>query len=174
MSAVIAELIRTGRLRKGLNQSELAEQAGVSRTTLHQIERGAVQEPRAKTLCKLASALDLPPEAMSPGPDAWQAFNRDTNPAVQAACDADPGRLSPGEWCDLAGTFGVGGPLTSDGVWQRLDRADDDREALRRLQVVLQTHLREPARQLIDALYQSVQVIPETTPSAKPQLHEPS
>jgi transcriptional regulator with XRE-family HTH domain len=163
MNDAIAALIRSGRLRKGLNQSELAEQAGVSRTTLHQLERGAVQEPRAKTLSRIAAALDLPPESLAPSDAA--AFDRGTNPAVAAARADDPQRLPEAAWADLAGTFGVGGALTSDGVEQLAARSVEDAAILHRLRVVLQTHLREPARRVVEALYQSVQVLPEAIPS---------
>jgi transcriptional regulator with XRE-family HTH domain len=171
MNDAIAALIRSGRLRKGLNQSELAEQAGVSRTTLHQLERGAVQEPRAKTLSRIAAALDLPPESLASSESA--TFDRGTNPAVAAARAADPQRLSEAEWADLAATFGVGGALTAEGVEQLAARSAEDAEILHRLRVVLQTHLREPARRVVDALYQSVQVLPELiSPPQSPQNSE--
>jgi transcriptional regulator with XRE-family HTH domain len=163
VSPTIADLIRSGRLRKGLNLSELAEQAGVSRTTLHQLERGAIQEPRAKTLARIATALDLLPEQMqSSEAEARRAeFDYVTNPAVAAVREQDPARfahLTEEDWQELASLVGVGGGLTTQGVLDAIERLEDDREAVRRLRIILQTHLRQPARQLIDALYQSVLV----------------
>jgi len=180
VSPTIADLIRTGRLRKGLNLSELAEQAGVSRTTLHQLERGTIQEPRAKTLSRIATVLDLPAEEMRSAPVSTDPpatrraeFDWATNPAVQAVRERYPQRfahLTAEDWQDLASAVGVGGGLTTDGVLQLVERLDDDREAVRRLRIVLQTHLRQPARQLIDALYQSVLVGAAVAPSAKSAL----
>jgi XRE family transcriptional regulator of biofilm formation len=176
MPPTIAELIRTGRLRKGLNLSDLAEQAGVSRTTLHQLERGAIQEPRAKTLSRIATVLDLPAEQMQSTADSADdrrraEFDAATNPAVQAVREQDPARfadLTPEEWDQLTSTVGVGGGLTTAGVVQVIEQMELDRETIRRLRIVLQTHLREPARQVIDALYQSVLVSAAASPVSTP------
>jgi transcriptional regulator with XRE-family HTH domain len=87
VSPVIAGLIREGRLRKGLNQDDLAQQAGVSRTTLHHLERGAVQKPRASTLARLATVLDLDPDLLW---HSWQQrdlVSRDEPGARAAAAD---------------------------------------------------------------------------------------
>lgn len=48
------------RLVEGFNKSELAEEAGVSRTTIDKIESGDYEsEPHGKTYGKLADALDM-------------------------------------------------------------------------------------------------------------------
>jgi len=169
---VIAGLVRAGRIRKGLKQSDLAEQAGVSRTTLIHLERGVVQEPRASTLNKLAQALELRPEdlvARKPAPIELLReqidFDRATNPALSAAAEQHPERfqgLTPSDWSDLAGQFGVGGGLTVEGALTAVDRLQADKAILQKLRLVLQTHLREPARQLIEALYQSIEARPTT------------
>lgn len=51
------------RLRRGnaLTQVQLAEQAGVSQSTIAQIENGARLNPHPGTLGKLAKALDVSP-----------------------------------------------------------------------------------------------------------------
>src|SRR5690349_21428068 len=123
----VAELIRTGRLRKGLNLSDLAEQAGVSRTTLHQLERGAIQTPQAKTLSRIAAVLELPPEQMqaATAESRRSEFDFATNPAVQAIREQDPERfahLTDDDWRELASQVGVGGGLTSEGVVQAIER----------------------------------------------------
>lgn len=180
MSPSLAELIRSGRIRKGWNQSELAEKAGVARTTLVQLERGAVQEPHATTLKKVGELLEISPEALAsariverPPPVATEAlseqaaFDRATNPAVAAVREQLPERcqqLSSAEQDTLASQFGVGGGLTAAGVLQSLERMEADRQTLAQLQIILQTHLRDAARQVIDGLYKSVAVVPH--PSA--------
>jgi transcriptional regulator with XRE-family HTH domain len=171
----IAALIRAGRIRKGWNQATLAQHAGVSRSTLIHLERGTIQDPHAATLAKLAQALELSPEQFLPSA-AWTptappssaraaAFDRATNPALQAAAELYPDRfadLSPAEWDELASQFGVGGGLTVEGALAAADRLRADRETLDKLRVLLQTHLREPARQVIEALYRAVEVVPRT------------
>jgi transcriptional regulator with XRE-family HTH domain len=160
----VAALIRAGRIRKGWKQSDLAEYAGVSRTTLIHLERGTVQDPHATTLNKLAQALELPAEQLTVAATRTLpavVFDRATNPALADAAERFPERfrhLTAADWHDLAGQFGVGGGLTVDGALAAVDRLHADRDTLHKLRVVLQTHLREPARQLIDALFQSVEV----------------
>ena len=39
--AILGKLIRTGRMERGMTAQELADRAGISRTTLHGIEKGA-------------------------------------------------------------------------------------------------------------------------------------
>jgi len=167
----IAALLRTGRIRKGWKQSELAEHAGVSRTTLIHLERGATQEPHAATLSKLAHALDIPPEQFVAAQSIEVAreqtdFDRQSNPALAEAAERYPQRfrhLTPADWAELAGQFGVGGGLTVEGALAAVDRLQSDKDTLHKLKLVLQTHLREPAQQLIEALYRSVEVTRDPT-----------
>lgn len=176
----IAALIRTGRIRKGWNQADLAQRAGISRSTLIHLERGTGRAPHISTLRKLAQALDLAPEQLLAAPAAPPpaqddrrslsspvAFDWATNPALQQAAELYPDRfagLSPDDWAELSSQFAVGGGLTIEGALLAVDRLKADHETLAKLRVVLQTHLREPARQVIDALYRAVEVVP----------HEPS
>lgn len=196
MPPAIAELIRTGRIRKGLNQEDLAQKSGVSRTTLHHIERGT-HKPRASTLSRLAKTLDIDPHSLAQG---WQrespngaagtnpsvipavdhnglnghadavhaaVFDRSTNLALAAAREQSPERFADfrtEDWDALASQVGVGGGLTPEGVYRAADQIRRDRETLSRLRMVLQTHLREPARKLVDALYQSIVI--ESEPPA--------
>jgi len=201
MPPAIAELIRTGRIRKGLNQEDLAQKSGVSRTTLHHIERGT-HKPRASTLSRLAKTLEIDPHSLAQG---WQreqtspgqvvaqpshgtnghettgsaavAFDWSTNLALAAAKEQAPEQFadfSPEDWEALASHVGVGGGLTLDGVSRAADQIRHDRETLTRLRVVLQTHLREPARKLIDALYQSIAIEPGISTNSSGQAESPS
>lgn len=181
MNSSLADLIRSGRIRKGWNQAELAEKAGVSRTTLVQLERGTVQDPHAITLKKVGELLEISPEALAsartgervppPTPEVISEqtrFDQATNPAVAAVAEAFADRfqqLTPAERDQLVSQFGVGGPLTSDGVLKSLERLEADRKTLAQLQIVLQTHLRDAARQVIEGLYRTVIVVPPPTNS---------
>ena len=55
--------LRTVRERKALTQRELAQKAGMSPTTVIQLELQRV-DARATTVRKLANALDVPPEEL--------------------------------------------------------------------------------------------------------------
>jgi transcriptional regulator with XRE-family HTH domain len=62
MTEPIGERIHRLRRERLLSASELAQMAGISRTTLHNIESGQTQtEPRPRTLRKIAAALEVKP-----------------------------------------------------------------------------------------------------------------
>jgi transcriptional regulator with XRE-family HTH domain len=58
--------LRHARKARELTQEELGFLAGLDRTEISLLERGK-REPRLATLLKLASALDVGPEALSRG-----------------------------------------------------------------------------------------------------------
>jgi transcriptional regulator with XRE-family HTH domain len=51
--------IRDRRLHRNLTQEQLAERAGVDRSTIQRIERG-LNDPRHSHLLRIANALDVP------------------------------------------------------------------------------------------------------------------
>jgi HTH-type transcriptional regulator, cell division transcriptional repressor len=65
----IAKIIREGREKLNLNQSQLAELVGVSPQAVQQWESGATQ-PRGKRLNKIAEVLKIPPSLMHFGAPA--------------------------------------------------------------------------------------------------------
>ena len=58
--------VQTARLERGWSQTQLAEQAGISRPTISRIELG--EEPSMRTARRLVNALDLTIELV-PGSD---------------------------------------------------------------------------------------------------------
>ncbi len=56
----IGEKLKAARTRRLLTQDELAERAGVSQSTIANIERDNA-EPQFRTIRKLAKALDIDP-----------------------------------------------------------------------------------------------------------------
>ena len=56
-------VIRELRIKRELTQEVLSGLAGIPRSHLAMIESGA-KAPNFETLCRLASALDLPPHAL--------------------------------------------------------------------------------------------------------------
>ncbi len=56
----IGEKLREVRTRRLLTQDELAEKAGVSQSTIANVERNNA-EPQFRTIRKLAKALDIDP-----------------------------------------------------------------------------------------------------------------
>src|SRR5262249_23588260 len=57
-------LVRTGRERLHLTQSELADRVGVSRSAISELEAGRIEQPRAAVFARLAKVLGLPTAAL--------------------------------------------------------------------------------------------------------------
>ena len=66
----VGERVATIRERRMWTQLRLAEEAGVSPTTVSGIESGRISRPHFGTLRKLARALGLQPEELVSGPEA--------------------------------------------------------------------------------------------------------
>lgn len=61
--------LREVRQAKKLTQEQLAELSGVDQTTISSLEVGRIQSPAWDTVCLLARALKVKPEALFPVPD---------------------------------------------------------------------------------------------------------
>lgn len=190
--ATVGQRIRAARLRKGWNQLELAAKSGVSRTTLYQMERGAIPTPRAATLHRLAQALGIPvgwldaEEPLEPSPaasnipsesDGARTFDRQTNPFVDVVAQQSPelfAAFTAEDWDELYSTFGVGGALTEEGVFQTATHIAKKRETLRRVSILLETHLAEPTTALVESLFRLIEVRTEETSQFHPAVIHPS
>ena len=58
-SAALATLLSTARHQAGLSQQQLADRAGVERTTVIRFESGTAARPEGATLRLLCTALDI-------------------------------------------------------------------------------------------------------------------
>src|SRR5258705_13743723 len=63
-TAPLARLVRINRERLHLTQTELAEQVGVSRSAISELEAGRIEQPPAAVFPRLGKALGLPPPAL--------------------------------------------------------------------------------------------------------------
>ena len=61
MAVKTGEKVKRYRRGNGLTQVELAVASGVAQSTIAEIERGAIKEPRPRTLVKLAEVLGVTP-----------------------------------------------------------------------------------------------------------------
>jgi transcriptional regulator with XRE-family HTH domain len=179
----LGQRIRELRLARGWGIEALARHAGVSRTTLHNLEKGLTPNPRAGTVKKLAEAFEIavgelladrapagdggPRSAVPRTPFAAEQseagrrqFDRYTNPTVDEVRAERP-RLFLGwsndNWDELYSEFGIGGPLTPQGVVQAAEAINRKRETLRQLSVVLETELGEVAARMIATLHDMAQ-----------------
>jgi transcriptional regulator with XRE-family HTH domain len=85
---VIADSLRRERRRAGLTLSEVARRAGVSKSTLSQLESGA-GNPSLETLWALAVTLDVPFSRLVDPPRPRPQLIRAGEGPVVAAADAD-------------------------------------------------------------------------------------
>ncbi|MDQ3186275.1 MAG: helix-turn-helix domain-containing protein [Pseudomonadota bacterium] len=90
----IAKIIREGREKLDLNQSQLAELVGVSPQAVQQWESGATQ-PRGKRLNKIAEVLKLPAALMHFGIRPQTPVAVATKPAGAVAGDSSKGTEKP-------------------------------------------------------------------------------
>jgi transcriptional regulator with XRE-family HTH domain/alkylhydroperoxidase/carboxymuconolactone decarboxylase family protein YurZ len=85
-ASTLGERLQSVRKRRGLTQTELAHQAGVSVSLIRHIEQGVTEDTRLETARKLAIALRVPTTALVSRPDAdtadpetagsWEPVNR--------------------------------------------------------------------------------------------------
>lgn len=158
-------------LARGWDLQTLAQRAGISRTTLYLLQQGNVRRPRISTLQRLADALSmtlpqllrvddpLPPARLALDSDASRQFDRQTNHAIQHVLTESPHLFTgwrDSDWDELYSTFGHGGELNPDGVATEAVRINQRRETERKVAVVLETHLRDVALEMIDSLYRMV------------------
>ncbi len=164
--------IRTECARRGWDLQTLADRADVSRTALYHLLEGHTARPRGVTLNRLAAAFDLPVEELLAAGDQTAAppvrpvshspaarFDRATNPEVDAIATERPHLFrgwSESDWDELYSTFGAGGALSRQGVIASATAINRKRETIRRLHIVMETHLRVVAEELIDTLYRQV------------------
>lgn len=57
---LLRDLVRNGRQRLGLSQTEFARKIGLSQKAVSQMERGEIRQPRTDVLMQLARVLDVP------------------------------------------------------------------------------------------------------------------
>ena len=59
MAETLAQRIRRARLHRAITQKELAALVGISRTAMHQLEKGETRDPRMSHLRTLADVLGV-------------------------------------------------------------------------------------------------------------------
>lgn len=180
----VAARIRTECIRRGWDLQEFSRRAGLSRTTLYNLEHGHTCRPHTSTVGKLAAALDVSPEellaeqrdngssaiAARERGDDGRRFDVATNPSVAEVMRTRP-ELFNG-WTDddtaeLYSLFGVGGELNHRGVICAAEAINRKRETIRKLHIVLETHLAARAIDQIEFLYDLVRVTPPAAPPTR-------
>jgi lambda repressor-like predicted transcriptional regulator len=170
----VAARIHARLLHNGWDLGDLARAAGLSRTTLHKLLTQGTRFPHRRTVTRIAAALGVSPaelwgdaasgsDAATPGARpttslsaARSTLDRATNPCVTEVASESPAlfsRWQPADWDQLYSTFGTGGPLTPDGVRAAAARINRRREAVRQLELIMETHLADVAAEFIGTLH---------------------
>ena len=163
MSEVAANLRRL-MARLDLTIAQVVGRTGIDARTLKGILAGDVR-PHARTLHRLAAGLGVAADELFQNPSvlAYRLFDRWTNPVVDEVT-ADRPELFDGwtesDFDELYSRFGVGGPLTPDGVREAARAMNRNRELHRKLAVVLETSQAELVAQIVDAFYRRIVVLP--------------
>ena len=172
----IGQRIQAWRRQKGLNLGELARDAGLSRTTLFHLERGKIANPRATTIEQIAQALHISPSCLWQDEAAFlsqtslkgleteaavDSFDAQTNPVVQELAGVHPEwffNWTARDWAELSSVFGTGGHLNAEGVQEFARRLQQRKEVVQQVEILMETHLAESVKTIVNALFQSVQV----------------
>ncbi|QDT52036.1 helix-turn-helix protein [Caulifigura coniformis] len=173
----LAARVRRERMHRGWDVVELERRSGIGRTTLYHLEKGHTQRVRSSTLAAIARAFEMEAgQLMGAGDDPRAVerrlsaeFDRATNPAVAEVARERPEVFegwTQDDWEEINSQFGVGGQLTPLGALKAAEAINEKRETVRQLQVVLETHLREVAREVIETFYRMVQATSANAPSA--------
>ena len=93
----LARLVRANRERLRLTQGELAEQVGVSRSAISELEAGRIEQPRAAVFARLGKALGVPAAAL------LAAAGYPAEGEVVMGLEADEIALLAGSLAQLAG-----------------------------------------------------------------------
>ena len=170
--------VRLERMNRGWDIVELERLSGVGRTTLYHLEKGHTQRVRSSTIAAIARAFKIdvaellaPPVEVGKSAERRRsaAFDRATNPAVAEVARERPEVFegwSTDDWEEINSQFGVGGQLTPLGALKSAEAINEKRETVRQLQVVLETHLRDVAREVIETFYRMVQATSASASSA--------
>jgi tetratricopeptide (TPR) repeat protein/transcriptional regulator with XRE-family HTH domain len=86
-----ADLLRRARHAAGLSQQELAERAGLGRTSISELERGLKRAPHKDTVARLADALSLAADARTMFASAARRRHQSQRPSAPF----DSARLAP-------------------------------------------------------------------------------
>jgi transcriptional regulator with XRE-family HTH domain len=93
----LARLVRANRERLHLTQGELADQIGVSRSAISELEAGRIEQPRAAVFARLGKALGIPAAAL------LAAAGYPAEGEVLMGLEADEIALLAGSLAQLAG-----------------------------------------------------------------------
>lgn len=181
--------------RKGWPIQKLADEASISRTTLHHWASGNTTTPQIKTVSKVAEALGVPVKTLFATSietednensnsflkfdDSFiqerRLFDRSTNTLVDQIVLESPEVFSDWkneQWDELYSCFGVGGQLSEEGVREMANEINSKKETVHQIEILMETHLKETVKELINSLYKTIEVTSSSDVSPQSQANK--
>ena len=146
--------------RFDLKIEDVLELTGLDARTVKGILSGS-NRPRAHTLHKLATGLNVPTDELFQEPSllAHRVFDRETNPVVDAAIAMHPKLFddwSEADYDELYSRFGTGGELTIDGAIAAATQTNARRVLHDKVAVLMETVEGDLLRDFVNLLYDRV------------------
>ena len=156
--------------RLGLTVDDVVRRSRLNPRTVKGILSGSRRRPHARTLHRLAAALEADVDELfqTAGSLAYRSIDRQTNPAVDQVLAAHPELVrhwTESDYDQLYGRFGVGGGLTPEGARAAIDTINRKRAVQEKVDLLLESSEAELLASLVDLLYHRVVI----TPPPKPQ-----
>ncbi|MFZ5833195.1 MAG: helix-turn-helix domain-containing protein [Planctomycetota bacterium] len=162
----MSEVLRTNLERllaaAGLSLRAAARQTGLDERTLRGILHDR-KRPHPQTLHRLAEGLGVSVDELMLEPIAarYRCFDRQTNPAVEAALQEEPQLFvgwTEAEFDELSSHFGAGGALTPAGVRRVAQHLNRKRLLHRKLDLLLESTHAEIVGRILDAMHDEVAI----------------
>lgn len=157
---IVAHNVRRLMARYGLTHAEVIDATGLDERTLRAVLRGT-KKPHARTLHRLATGLGVEADELFCTRNfvSAMAFDRRTNFVAEEVIAQRPELFADwteGDFAELFGRFGVGGPLTAEGTVATAEELNRNREVLSQARVILETADRELLSEFVGMLYRRV------------------
>ncbi len=146
----------------GMSIHQVAELTGLDKRTVSGILNG-VKKPHARTLHRLAEGLGVSIDELfiDPAQLLYRRFDRLTNPMVAELLENDA-KLFEGwteaDFDELHSRVGTGGPLTREGAFHAVRLMNRKRELHGKLGVLLESTHAEVTAEILDVLYDKINV----------------
>lgn len=139
----------------GMGLEEFCESSGVDPRTLRGILR-MQSKPHTQTVKKLADGLGVSVDELYRD-DSRKSIDLSNSPVIATIVKTHPSLFA--QWTDedfeeLASNVGVGGAMTEEGAIKIAEQMNVDRELVRKLRIVLQTHERDLIETMLNKMYQ--------------------
>ncbi|GAB6164991.1 hypothetical protein JCM19992_09910 [Thermostilla marina] len=164
MENKVGENLRRLMSQMELTIAEVSRKTGLDKRTIRGILEGS-KKPHPKTIGRLAQGLGVAVDEfyLEPSQLLFRRFDRQTNPLLTEFVTTHPDWFkdwSPAEFDELVSRVGTGGPMTTIGISEAVQRMNRRRELQQKVAVVMETDLADLLADVIERFYRQVQADP--------------